>query len=181
MIQILAAVFLGLVILPLSGWTMGTREQAPPLETAPKVNLTRYMGTWYEIASFPHSFQKGCMATKASYVLKDDGNVAVTNECRRGSLDGELTTARGTAKVADAETNAKLKVTFFWPFYGDYWIIDLGREYEYAVVGHPSREYLWVLARSPRMDDGVYSGILDRLNRQGYDTSRLVRTVQPQE
>ena len=86
---------------------------------------------------------------------------------------------RGKAKVVDPVTNAKLKVTFFWPFYGDYWIIDLGEKYEYAVVGHPTRKYLWVLSRTPEMEESVYRGILERSEKQGYDTGRLMRTPQP--
>jgi apolipoprotein D and lipocalin family protein len=155
-------------------------EGRVPLVVVPRVDLNRYMGTWYEIASYPNSFQRGCTATKATYVLRDDGKVNVLNECRRGSLEGELTTARGTAKVVDGTTNAKLKVTFFWPFYGGYWIIDLGEAYDYAVVGHPSRKYLWVLSRSPSMDEASYNRILERLAaKQGYDVTKLVKTIQP--
>lgn len=172
----LAVVAVTLVVAPLTGWAMGSRDQGPPLQTVQKVDLSRYMGTWYEIALYPTSFQRGCAATKATYTAREDGSVSVVNECRRGGLDGELTVAKGTAKVVDAETNAKLKVTFFWPFYGDYWIIDLGPDYDYAVVGHPSREYLWVLSRAPRMDESTYNGILERLKAQGYDPTRLVKT-----
>jgi len=142
------------------------------------VDLARYAGTWYEIASYPQRFQKGCTGTMATYTLRPNGSVEVVNRCARDSLDGRITVARGRARVVDRRTNAKLKVTFFWPFWGDYWIIDLGRDYEYAVVGHPGRKYLWVLCRTPHMDDAVYAGILDRLRTQGYDTTRLVRTVQ---
>ncbi len=150
----------------------------PPLETVPRVDLARYAGTWYEIASYPQRFQKGCTATTATYTLRPDGTVEVVNRCARDSLNGRVTVARGKARVVDKHTNARLKVSFFWPFWGDYWIIDLGRDYEYAVVGHPSRTYLWILSRTPTMDAAVYGGILERLRAQGYDTSRLVRTLQ---
>jgi apolipoprotein D and lipocalin family protein len=90
-------------------------------------------------------------------------------------MDGPWALAQGTARVVDRETNAKLEVSFFWPFYGDYWIIDLGENYEYAVVGHPGREYLWILSRTPQMDDAVYGRILERLGRLHYDTKRLER------
>ena len=148
------------------------------LETVPHVDLTRYTGTWYEIASYPQRFQKGCTGTTATYTLRPNGTVEVVNRCARDSLNGRVTVARGRARVVDRNTNAKLKVSFFWPFWGDYWIIDLGRDYEYAVVGHPSRKYLWILCRAPHMDDAVYAGILDRLRTQGYDTARLVHTLQ---
>jgi len=151
----------------------------PPLRTVPSVDLSRYVGTWYEIASYPQRFQKGCTGTMATYTLRADGKIDVLNRCSRDSLNGRVTVARGRAKVVDKNTNAKLKVSFFWPFWGDYWIIDLGRDYEYAVVGHPNRKYLWILSRTPVMDASVYEEILKRLGAQGYDTTRLVQTVQP--
>lgn len=154
-------------------------ENQPPLQTVAHVDLNRYLGTWYEIASFPQWFQKGCTATTATYSLRPDGQIDVLNACRKNSLDGKRDEAHGRAKVVDKISNAKLKVTFFWPFYGDYWVIDLGPDYEYAVVGHPSRDYLWILSRKPQMAPAVYEGILNRLKAQGYDLSRLQKTVQP--
>ncbi len=150
----------------------------PSLVTVPHVDLARYSGTWYEIASYPQRFEKGCTGTTATYTLRADGTVEVVNRCARDSLNGRTTVARGRAKVVDKTSNAKLKVSFFWPFWGDYWIIDLGRDYEYAVVGHPSRKYLWILSRTPTMAPEVYEGILERLRGQGYDTGRLRTTLQ---
>ena len=98
----------------------------------------RYLGTWYEIANFPQSFQRGCTATTATYTLRDDGEIDVVNRCRKGSLDGPEKVARGPRARGGRATNAKLEVSFFRPFWGDYWIIDLGADYEYAVVGHPA-------------------------------------------
>ena len=149
-----------------------------PLEVVPKVDLGRYAGKWYEIASFPTWFQKGCVGSTAVYSLREDGDIDVLNQCRKEPA-GALDSARGTAWVVDPATNAKLKVRFFWPFSGDYWIIDLGPDYEYAVVGHPSRDYLWVLGRTPQMDDAQYGRILERVRQKGYDVSRLVKTRQP--
>jgi apolipoprotein D and lipocalin family protein len=103
----------------------------------------------------------------------------VLNRCRNGSLVGKERVANGRARVVDGSTNAKLKVSFFRPFWGDYWIIDLGSSYEYAVVGHPSRDYLWILSRTPQMNAAVYDGILARLRDQGYEVERLNRTLQP--
>jgi len=148
------------------------------LETVPHVELARYLGTWYEIASYPQRFQKGCTGTTATYTLRADGTIEVLNRCARDSLTGRVTVARGRAKVVDKNSNARLKVSFFWPFWGDYWIIDLGRDYEYAVVGHPSRKYLWILSRAPALAPRVYEGILERLRKQGYDTTRLAKTLQ---
>jgi apolipoprotein D and lipocalin family protein len=163
-------------------WSQKTaaRDNLPPLQTVQQVELDRYMGTWYEIASFPQRFQKGCVASMATYSLRKDGKVEVLNQCRDKTLDGKLRSAKGSAWVIDKKTNAKLKVSFFWPFSGDYWIIDLGPDYEYAVVGHPKRTYLWILCRNRQMDPGTYEAILQRLQAQGYDLSRLNKTLQPE-
>lgn len=150
----------------------------PPLQTVDAVDLQRYTGTWYEIASYPQRFQEGCTGTTATYSLRDDGQIAVLNRCRKRSLQGEESRAEGRARVTDPSTNAKLEVSFFGPFWGDYWIIDLGSDYQYAVVGHPGRDYLWILSRTPTMDDAVYRGILERLKAKGYQLDRLQRTLQ---
>lgn len=159
--------------------TTTSRLHLTELRTVQRVDLTRYVGTWYEVASIPQWFQRGCVATTATYSFRPDGDVDVLNRCRKKTLDGEEISARGRARVVDSTTNAKLKVGFFQPFWGDYWIVDLGADYEFAVVGHPSRDYLWILSRTPTMDEAVYEGILARLKAQGYDTGRLQRTLQP--
>lgn len=154
------------------------RLRLPPVQTVAHVDLSRYLGTWYEIANFPQSFQRGCTATTATYTLRADGGIDVLNRCRKGSIDGEEKSALGRARVVDRATNAKLEVSFFRPFWGDYWIMDLSDDYSYAVVGHPGRDYLWILARTPTMAEATYQGIVERLRAQGYETSRLVRTLQ---
>jgi len=159
----------------------GNDPELPPLRTVESVDLSRYVGTWYEIASYPQRFQKGCTATQATYSLRPDGKIDVVNQCNRDSLDGRRTVARGKAKVVDKTSNAKLKVSFFWFVWGDYWIIDLGQDYEYAVVGHPERKYLWILSRTPTMEPDVYEGILRRLEAQHYDLDRLQRTLQAEQ
>ncbi len=163
----------------LAGCSASTTERLglPPLETVPRVDLARYVGTWYEIASFPQSFQKGCVATTATYAIRADGDVDVLNRCRKDALDGKEKSALGRARVVDRATNAKLEVSFFRPFWGDYWIVDLGAGYDWAVVGHPGRDYLWILSRAPTMPEATYAGILERLQAQGYDTTRLKRTL----
>jgi len=142
---------------------------APP-DVVPQVDLSRYLGTWYEIASFPQRFQRGCADTKAVYSLRADGTIEVLNSCFR---NGKTDVAKGKAWVADKVTNAKLKVSFFWPFRGDYWIIELGKDYEYAVVAGPGRKYLWILARSSTMDKGLYDAIVGRLKEQRFDITKL--------
>lgn len=133
------------------------------------------MGKWYEIASFPQRFQKGCSCTVAEYTLNEKGTVKVDNSC---TAYGKKKQSIGKAKVVDKQTNAKLKVSFFRPFWGKYWIIDLADDYSYAVVGHPNREYLWILSRTPEMDKQVYDDIVARAEAKGFDVSMLNRTVQ---
>ncbi|MBL8921432.1 MAG: lipocalin family protein [Myxococcaceae bacterium] len=154
------------------------RLKLPPLKTVERVELTRYLGTWYEIASFPQSFQKGCTATTANYALREDGEIDVTNRCRKGALDGPESVATGRARVVDPKSNARLEVSFFRPFWGPYWVIDLEPDYAFAVVGHPGRDFLWILSRTPTLEPTVYDGILQRLQAQGYETGRLVKTAQ---
>jgi apolipoprotein D and lipocalin family protein len=156
------------------------RPSAPPLAVVNEVDLDRYLGQWYEIASFPQRFQRGCVASTAHYARRDDGRIRVENACRDGSFDAEWRRVEGVAWVTEPEeTNAKLKVQFFWPVRGDYWIIELDPDYRYAVVGHPSREYLWILSRTPTMDPAVYGKLIDRIAAHGFDPDRLERTPQP--
>lgn len=150
-----------------------------PLRTVDRVDVARYMGTWYEIAAIPQSFQRGCVATTATYTLRPDGEVDVLNRCRKDTLDGPEKSAKGKAWIVDTATNARLKVSFFWPFRGDYWIIDLDHDDRFSVVGHPDRTYCWILARERHMSEETYQAILARLRDQGYDTNHLVRTLQP--
>src|SRR5690606_10310949 len=136
-------------LLAACGTTTTERLKLPPLQTVDAVDLERYSGSWYEIAAFPQRFQKGCTDTTATYAPREDGEIDVTNRCRK---DGEWDVTEGRARVVDPETRAKLEVSFFPLTWGDYWIIDLSPEYRWAVVGHPSRDYLWILSRTPSLD-----------------------------
>lgn len=148
-----------------------------PLETVAQLDLNRYLGRWYEIAKYPNRFERKCARdVTATYAMRPDGKIGVVNRCT--TSDGKVTESSGWAKVVDETTHAKLKVTFFWPFFGDYWVIDLGPHYEYAVVGEPSRKYLWILSRTAKMDDAVYAEIAKRLAAKGYDASKLERMKQ---
>ena len=167
-----------LLALLLNGCAAKNGNSMKPLETVDFVDLNRYVGQWYEIARYRHKFQEGCVGSRATYSLRDDGRITVINECFDGSFSGRLRTAKGKAWVVDKETNARLKVSFFWPFAGDYWIIDLGENYDYAVVGHPTRKYLWILSRTSKLAESIYNNILMRLEKQGYDTAKLIRTDQ---
>lgn len=148
-------------------------SQASELQTVPYVDLNRYLGKWYEIASIPASFSKDCFNSTATYSLLPDGDIKVVNACE---TEKGPKSVEGKAWVVDEKTNAKLKVRFFWPFTGNYWVIDLGRNYEYAVVGEPSRDYLWVLSRNPRMSNAELQQILKRAAAKEYDIRRVVRT-----
>jgi apolipoprotein D and lipocalin family protein len=149
-----------------------THALLPPVEVVPYVELSRYTGTWYEIARYPNRLQKGCTDTSAAYKLGSDGTFTVLNSCVK---NGTPDTVKGKARVVDPATNAKLKASFFWPS-DDYWIIDLGADYDYAVVSGPDRKYLWILSRSPQMDDALYGQILQRLKKQGFDIYSLEKT-----
>jgi len=170
---------LGVVLMALVASAGVATAKEPELTTVDSVELERYLGTWYEIASYPAWFQRDCTAVSAHYSLRDDGLLKVVNSCRKGSLDGKLKQSTGRAKVVDTDSNAKLKVSFFGPFWGKYWIIDLDPDYQWAVVGEPKRKYLWILSRTRSMDDEVYERILAGLPDKGYDSDGLNRTLQP--
>ncbi|MFM2152850.1 MAG: hypothetical protein RL199_1285 [Pseudomonadota bacterium] len=159
--------------------TTTARRQLPPVQTVAHVEVERYLGTWHEIARFPHRFQNGCTGTTATYAMRSDGDIDVVNSCRLGRLDGREKRARGWARVVDRRSNAKLEVSFFRPFWGAYWVIDLAPDYSYAVVGHPGRDYLWILSRTPTMDGPTYDAILARLRLQGYEVGRLMKAQPP--
>ncbi len=148
------------------------------LQTVSSVDLKKYCGKWYEIASYPQQFQKGCNCTTAEYTLSEKGFVIVENRCKKDSVDGQQSYIKGKAFVESNSGNAKLKVQFFWPFKGKYWIIDLAADYSYAVVSHPTKKYLWILSRSPKMNDTLYEQIQSRLKEKGFDLLKLKTTTQ---
>jgi apolipoprotein D and lipocalin family protein len=163
---------LALVVAALTGC------QNAPLDVVDGVDLGRFQGRWYEIARLPRATQIDCTATTASYKLKSDGDLVVTNECNVGGLNGVRRQVTASAKVTNAAVPAKLSVDF-GGFYGDYWIIDLDRDaYRYAVVGHPTRQYLWILSREPTLGDAALAPILERAAQKGFDTTRLEYTKQ---
>ncbi len=162
--------FLALMI-PLFGFSQTSKQ--PPLATVPRVELNRYVGRWFEIAKYPARFERDCdRDVTATYTRLEDGQIEVVNQCVR--QDGSAKVSKGRAKVVDATSNSKLKVTFFWPFYGDYWIIDLDPQYRWAVVGEPHRKYLWILSRTPQMDAATLNQIKSRLPQKSYDPNKLV-------
>jgi len=154
------------------------------LPTVAKVDLKRYSGKWYEIARYPNKFQKKCVGnTTANYTLKGDNKVEVVNECLQ--KDGTTDKAKGDARIVDKQTNSKLEVRFAPSFlsfipavWGDYWIIDLDENYKYSVVGDPKREYLWILSRTPELDEPTYQAILRRVEKLGFNPGKLEKTPQ---
>ena len=154
------------------------------LATVRSVDLNRYAGKWYEIARYPNKFQDDCSGnTTAEYRLKSKAKIEVINSCVQ--KDGRTKTVKGEARLVDETTNAKLKVRFapailsFIPqVWGDYWIIELGREYDYAVIGDPKRDYFWILSRKPSIDEGLYQDILRRAEKNGFQPGRVQRTSQ---
>lgn len=150
----------------------GLKPESAQLTTEPQVDLERYAGRWHEIARIPNDFQRQCISdTTATYTRNADGTIAVVNRCR--TRGGEYDEARAIARVADPRTNAKLEVSFFsllgWrPVWGDYWVLALGRDYDYAVVGEPGRRYGWILARTPTLPDATRARIDQQLRDLGY-------------
>jgi len=146
----------------------------PVLTTVSSVDLNRYLGTWYELASYPQFFERGCTNVKATYTLKD-GYVEVYNESLK---DGKLNNIKGKAFVVPNTGNSKLKVQFFWPFKGNYWIIDLAPDYSWAIVSDPKLKTLWILSRNKTMDVGLYNSLLEKLVIKGFERNKIIKMVQ---
>lgn len=179
--KLLALAGLGLGAIGIVWWSnivsrhpVGNRSVPQPRRP---VDLQRYLGRWYEIARYEQSFEKGCEGVTADYSLQDDGSINVVNRCRKPG--GKTIEAHGRAKVVDKRTNAKLKVSFFGPFYGDYWVLDHADDYGWSIVGEPSGRYLWLLARQSTPPEGEIAALVQRARSMGYDTSMLIRTAQP--
>ena len=155
---------------------------AQPLQTVPEVDLQRYLGKWYEIASIPQFFQRQCVSDAMAEYAMDGKDIAVTNSCM--TENGERSVAQGRARVVDESSRAKLEVTFVklfgWLYFlgGDYWVIDLAPDYRYAVVGHPDRTYAWILSRQPVLPMQDLIAIERRLRENGYDSCALLTTIQ---
>ncbi|MCW5960994.1 MAG: lipocalin family protein [Pyrinomonadaceae bacterium] len=154
------------------------------LKTVTNVDINKYSGKWFEIARYPNKFQKKCVGNvSANYTIKKNDTLEVINECLE--KDGEVDRAKGKARIVDKTSNAKLEVRFAPAFlsfipavWGDYWIIDLDKDYKWAAIGDPDREYFWVLSREPKLDDATYQAILRRAEVQGFNPAKVVKTDQ---
>ena len=162
----------------LAGLLMGCSAQKSVPTSVGSVELEKYAGLWYDIASFPMRFQKGCHCTTAEYTLMPKGYVKVENRCRKDGYDGKKQGITGKAFAVEGSNNTKLKVQFFWPFKGDYWIVRLEKDYKWAVVSAPGKDYLWILSRTPELDTTLFDEIIDDLRSDGYDVNRLVKVPQ---
>jgi apolipoprotein D and lipocalin family protein len=168
--------FLALAIFGIKALAFGADE---PLETADHVDLTRYQGKWFEIARLPLSWEnRSSSNVTANYTSRPDGKIEVLNSCVKS--DGKVMQSKGTAKAASKQDTSKLKVTFFWPFSGDYWILDLDHDYRWALVGNPSRKNLWILSRTPSLDRETVDALLAKGRALGFDTRKIIMTRQSQ-
>lgn len=167
-----------LIILCIMFSLFKTASAQQPVTVVNEVDLNRYMGTWYEIARLPNSFERGLKCTTATYALQEDGRVTVINRGVKVDDPTKLDEAKGVAWVPDPAQPGKLKVRFFWPFSGDYWIIDLDPEYQFVLVGSPNHKYLWVLARTRFISDEVYLGLLQKAKENGFELANLIKVSQ---
>ena len=165
-----------LVVLALSGCALfGPKE---PLPTVDRVDLEQYMGQWYVIANIPYFGERGNVAGRAIYRPRDDGRMDDIYLYRKGNFEAPEKRLEGVAWVIDTDTNAEWKVRFYWPLSFGYYIVGLDEDYQWTMVGHPSRDYAWIMAREPRMDDALYQSLLDRFEALGYDATRLQKVPQ---
>jgi apolipoprotein D and lipocalin family protein len=159
--------------------TLGSGCSQQPLPVATNVDLASFQGQWFEIAKLPRPTQIDCVGTKAIYQLQSDGHMVFTNQCQVGDFNGMTRKLTASAIVPDPSVPAKLSVDF-GGFFGDYWILEVDPNYSYAVVGHPTRQYLWILSRSKTLDAGTLTTLLDHATQNGFDVSRLEYTTQSQ-
>jgi apolipoprotein D and lipocalin family protein len=157
-------------------FTLVHSQKTPSVVTS--VDLNRYKGFWYEIARLPNFFERKLKCTSATYTLREDGKITVLNKGNYIADPQRSTSSRGIAWIPDKNSPAKLKVQFFWPFSGDYWILELDKEYRYALVGDPSHKYLWILAREKKMVELTYKMLLQKAIDNGYDVKTIIRVEQ---
>jgi apolipoprotein D and lipocalin family protein len=168
-----------LTLLSAAGISLALRRQRQrsSLKTAADIDLRQYAGIWCEIARLPTRFERRAVNVRATYTLLEDGNIEVLNDCELDGFQGQPRQVRGTARIVDKADPARLKVRFGL-ISADYWILEVGEHYEYAVVGVPDRSCLWILSRKPRLNHEVFQGILARMSEQGFDTEQLLLTPQ---
>ena len=170
-----------LLILAAAFLSVNTLRSQPMINntTVKQLDLKRYLGTWYEIARFPHSFEKGLEGVTATYSLKPNGKIKVVNQGYKNSLDGPLQRAEGKAKIPDKNEPGKFKVSFFWIFYSDYLVMELDQKnYDWVMIGSSSPRYLWILSRTPEMKPEIFTMLVNKAKERGYEVSKLIRVKQ---
>lgn len=143
-----------------------------------ELNIDKYLGSWYEIARFDHSFERGLVGVTANYSLRNDGKIKVINRGFKNTLDGTISEAIGKAKIPNQKEPSMLKVSFFWFFYADYFVLELDNNYQWAIIGSSSDKYLWFLARTPQIDDKLYNKFIEIVKSRGYDVTKLIKVEQ---
>lgn len=171
-ITFIAIIFVSIATLVLPGGCKGKSMKNLNVSTVKELDINRYLGKWYEIARFDHSFERGLVGVTATYSFRPDGKIKVVNEGYQNTLDGKHSVAVGKAKTT-AEPG-KLKVSFFWIFYGAYNVLELDADYQWVLIGSSSDKYLWILSRTPVLAPGVLSEIVEKARQRGYDTSKLI-------
>lgn len=151
-----------------------SRENTIDTTTVTTLDLNRYLGQWYEIARYDHSFERGLVGCMANYSLREDGLIKVVNTGYKGSLDGKCKESEGKARRPNENEPGKLQVAFFWNFWGDYYVLELDENYQYVLVGSKTDKYLWILSRVPHMEQEVLDRLLVRAEERGYDISKLI-------
>ena len=159
----------------------GFPMQSVDNSTVQDLDINRYLGTWYEIARFPHSFEKGLVGVTATYSMREDGKIRVVNQGYEGSLEGKSRRAEGKAKIPNPGDPGRLKVSFFLFFYSDYFVLELDRDYQWAMIGSSSPRYFWILSRTPRMNDQIYRDLIEKATQRGYNLDQLIQVEQPSE
>jgi apolipoprotein D and lipocalin family protein len=162
-----------ILFLPLFSISCQTNKAMIDTTTVKNVQIEKFMGTWYEIARFPHSFEKNLVGVTATYSLKENGRIEVLNQGFEYTLNGKLKTANGKAKIPNIQEPGKLKVSFFWIFYADYFILELDENYKWALIGSSSDKYLWILARSKKLDENILKMLKAKAIERGYDLRNL--------
>jgi apolipoprotein D and lipocalin family protein len=171
--------FLFLFCIALGTSNCQTKSIMIDTKTVEKVELEKFLGTWYEIARFNHSFEKELVGVTATYSMRNNGKIKVVNKGHKKTLNGKLNIAEGKAKIPDISEPGKLKVAFFWFFYADYNILELdSKNYQWALIGSSSDKYLWILCRTPQMDDKIYQILVNKAKSRGYNISNLIKVLQ---
>ena len=170
--QLKTTILIAFLFFIITGGCQNKKSEDMNTSTVKELDLHRYLGTWYEIARFDHRFESGLAGVTATYSMRDDGKIRVLNQGYKNTLDGELSVAEGKAKFT-AEPG-KLKVSFFWIFYADYLVMELDENYQWALIGSKSDKYLWILSRTPKLEDNVKILVLNHATKRGYDTSKLI-------